>query len=113
MTLYLEMQMTSDCSSTTSRQCFGTSPTTALIISFSRRTAIGVSSALKEYESNPPVRQKYEWGATYHNYVCREITDRYLLKPERTPLEAIVWETPKSSRVFSTLFRSRLHGWCP
>ena len=30
------------------------------------------------------------------------------LKPERTPLEANVWGTPKSSGAFSTLFHSRL-----
>jgi hypothetical protein len=30
------------------------------------------------------------------------------LKPERTPLEANLWGTPKSSGSFSTLFQSRL-----
>src|SRR5258708_24419202 len=30
------------------------------------------------------------------------------LKPERTPIEANVWGTPKSSGAFSNLFRSRL-----
>lgn len=32
----------------------------------------------------------------------------HILKPERTPLEANLWGTPKSSGAFSTLFRSRL-----
>ena len=32
----------------------------------------------------------------------------HILKPERTPLEANIWGTPKSSGAFSTLFRSRL-----
>lgn len=32
----------------------------------------------------------------------------HILKPERTPIEANVWGTPKSSGSFSTLFRSRL-----
>jgi putative DNA methylase len=32
----------------------------------------------------------------------------HILKPERTPIEANVWGTPKSSGSFSNLFRSRL-----
>jgi hypothetical protein len=32
----------------------------------------------------------------------------HILKPERTPLEANLWGTPKSSGSFSTLFRGRL-----
>jgi putative DNA methylase len=32
----------------------------------------------------------------------------HILKPERTPIEANVWGTPKSSGGFSNLFRSRL-----
>ena len=39
-----------------------------------------VASGLQEYESNPRVRQKYEWVATYHNYVCQDIADRYFLQ---------------------------------
>jgi adenine-specific DNA methylase len=38
----------------------------------------------------------------------RHVFNHHILKPERTPLEANVWGTPKSSGAFSTLFRSRL-----
>ncbi len=38
----------------------------------------------------------------------RHMFHHHILKPERTPLEANVWGTPKSSGAFSTLFRSRL-----
>jgi hypothetical protein len=32
----------------------------------------------------------------------------HILKPERTPLEANLWGTPRSSGAFSTLFESRI-----
>lgn len=38
----------------------------------------------------------------------RHIFAHHILKPERQPLEANVWGTPKSSGAFSTLFESRL-----
>ncbi len=38
----------------------------------------------------------------------RHMFSHHVLKPERTPLEANLWGTPKSSGAFSTLFRSRL-----
>jgi len=38
----------------------------------------------------------------------RHMFSHHILKPERTPLEANVWGTPKSSGAFSTLFKSRL-----
>jgi putative DNA methylase len=38
----------------------------------------------------------------------RHMFSHHILKPERTPIEANVWGTPKSSGSFSTLFRSRL-----
>lgn len=38
----------------------------------------------------------------------RHMFSHHILKPERTPLEANLWGTPKSSGSFSTLFRSRL-----
>ena len=38
----------------------------------------------------------------------RHMFAHHVLKPERTPIEANVWGTPKSSGSFSTLFRSRL-----
>jgi putative DNA methylase len=38
----------------------------------------------------------------------RHMFSHHILKPERTPLEANVWGTPKSSGGFSNLFRSRL-----
>lgn len=38
----------------------------------------------------------------------RHMFSHHILKPERTPLEANVWGTERSSGAFSTLFRSRL-----
>lgn len=38
----------------------------------------------------------------------RHLFSHHVLKPERTPLEANLWGTPKSSGSFSTLFRRRL-----
>jgi len=40
--------------------------------------------------------------------VVRHMFSHHILKPERTPLEANLWGTPKSSGAFSTLFESRL-----
>ncbi len=36
-----------------------------------------VSEYLREYESHENIRQKYEWVATYHNYACTEVAERY------------------------------------
>ncbi len=38
----------------------------------------------------------------------RHMFAHHILKPERTPIEANVWGTPRSSGAFSTLFHSRL-----
>lgn len=38
----------------------------------------------------------------------RHMFYHHILKPERTPLEANVWGTPKSSGSFSTLFKTRI-----
>ncbi len=38
----------------------------------------------------------------------RHMFSHHILKPERTPLEANLWGTPKSSGAFSTLFQRRL-----
>ena len=38
----------------------------------------------------------------------RHMFSHHILKPERTPIEANVWGTPKSSGSFSNLFRGRL-----
>lgn len=38
----------------------------------------------------------------------RHMFSHHILKPERTPIEANVWGTERSSGAFSTLFRSRL-----
>lgn len=38
----------------------------------------------------------------------RHMFSHHILKPERTPLEANLWGTPKSSGSFSTLFHSRI-----
>ena len=34
-----------------------------------------VSNGLQEHQSDSVVRQKYEWLATYHNYVCRDFAE--------------------------------------
>ena len=38
-----------------------------------------VRSRLRTYESDTYIRQKYEWIALYHNYVCRTFANRYLV----------------------------------
>jgi adenine-specific DNA methylase len=38
----------------------------------------------------------------------RHMFSHHIFKPERTPLEANIWGTPKSSGAFSTLFQSRI-----
>jgi len=38
----------------------------------------------------------------------RHMFSHHILKPERTPIEANVWGTPRSSGAFSTLYESRL-----
>jgi len=38
----------------------------------------------------------------------RHMFSHHILKPERTPIEANLWGTPKSSGSFSTLYKSRL-----
>lgn len=38
----------------------------------------------------------------------RHMFSHHVLKPERTPIEANIWGTPKSSGAFSTLFKSRI-----
>src|SRR6202011_4426409 len=38
----------------------------------------------------------------------RHMFSHHILKPERTPIEANVWGTPKSSGAFSGLYRTRL-----
>src|SRR5207245_4908651 len=38
----------------------------------------------------------------------RHMFAHHILKPERTPLEANLWGTPRSSGSFSTLFESRV-----
>jgi adenine-specific DNA methylase len=38
----------------------------------------------------------------------RHMFSHHILKPERTPLEANLWGTPRSSGAFSTLFQSRI-----
>ena len=38
----------------------------------------------------------------------RHMFAHHILKPERTPIEANIWGTPRSSGAFSNLFRSRL-----
>ena len=47
-----------------------------------------VSKGLQKYESIASVKEKYEWLATYHNYVCREFAEQWhsvLSHPEASP----------------------------
>jgi putative DNA methylase len=51
------------------------------------------------------------WFASYKGEgtgAVRHMFSHHILKPERTPIEANVWGTPKSSGSFSNLFRGRL-----
>ena len=46
-----------------------------------------LTANLREYESEQSVWEKYEWIATYHNYACTELADRYRVPdPERADL---------------------------
>ena len=36
-----------------------------------------VRKGLRAHESDTSVRKKYEWIATYHNYVCQTFADKY------------------------------------
>ena len=39
-----------------------------------------VFMGLRAYESDSRIRSKYEWIATYHNYVCRTFAERYSVR---------------------------------
>ena len=53
-----------------------------------------VCRGLSENISNPNVRSKYEWTGTYHNFVCRMIADRFLVKdPESADEEQLAIST--------------------
>ena len=47
-----------------------------------------VLRGLKENASIPHVREKYEWTASYHNYVCRTFAERYSTEVH----EEVDWE---------------------
>ena len=49
-----------------------------------------VNRGLEEYVSDKHVRQKYEWLATYHNYVCRQFAEKFQIpKCEEAGSEAM------------------------
>ena len=48
-----------------------------------------VISRLEEYKDEARVRQKYEWIATYHDYVCQSFADHYVI-------EASEWVDPEA-----------------
>jgi putative DNA methylase len=59
-------------------------------------------SAVLEFNNNFNSYKGEGTGAVRHLF------SNHVLKPERTPIEANLWGTPKSSGSFSTLFKSRL-----
>ena len=80
-----------------------------------------LANRIKEIE-DPSLRNAFtclfsgvlEFNSMFASYkgegtgAVRHMFYHHILKPERTPLEANIWGTPKSSGAFSTLFRSRL-----
>ena len=44
-----------------------------------------VLGGLKKYKSVPSVRSKYEWTATYHNYVCCTFAEQFLAQVYEGP----------------------------
>ena len=91
---------------------------------FNARQLLTISTLagrIKEIE-NPSLRSAFtclfsgvlEFNNMFASYkgegtgAVRHMFYHHILKPERTPLEANIWGTPKSSGAFSTLFRSRL-----
>jgi len=91
---------------------------------FNDRQLLGLSmvaTAIQEVEDQPArdalaclfsgVLEFNNMFATYKGEgtgAVRHMFSHHILKPERTPIEANIWGTPKSSGSFSTLFRSRL-----
>ena len=55
-------------------EIYGDSSVTDALLEAHRKTVV---RGLKEHESNEGVRWKYEWLATYHNYVCRAFAKRF------------------------------------
>jgi putative DNA methylase len=91
---------------------------------FNERQLLALSwlgKAIKEIE-NPELRfvftVLFSGTLEFNNMFCsfkgegtgavRHMFSHHILKPERQPLEANVWGTPRSSGSFSTLFKSRL-----
>lgn len=84
--------------------------------------ALGWLHAEIDRIADPPVRDALltlfsgalEFNNLFASYkgegtgAVRHMFSHHILKPERTPIEANLWGTPKSSGGFSNLFRSRL-----
>ena len=69
---------------------FGHFPNGSADLDFLEAHRDNVSRGLSENSDNPHVRSKYEWLATYHNFVCRTINNRFLvLDDERADEERL------------------------
>jgi putative DNA methylase len=68
----------------------------------SRRALLTLFSGVLEFNNLFASYKGEGTGAVRHMF------SHHILKPERTPIEANIWGTPKSSGSFSTLFPSRL-----
>jgi adenine-specific DNA methylase len=91
---------------------------------FNARQLLCLSSLLEAivHEPDRPIREQllllFSGILEFNNLFCsfkgegtgavRPLFSHHIIKPERTPLEANVWGTPKSSGSFSTLFERRL-----
>ena len=72
-----------------------------------------LTANLREYESEQSVWEKYEWIATYHNYACTELADRYRVPdPERAICTMLTLHCgPRSYGTILYPFRGHsLHG---
>jgi adenine-specific DNA methylase len=91
---------------------------------FNARQLLGLGHLAQRIARIPDEEQRYLFTCLFsstlefNNRFCsfkgegtgavRHMFAHHILKPEKTPLEANVWGTPRSSGAFSTLFRSRL-----
>ena len=56
-----------------------------------------VRRGLSVHKSNPGVRAKYKWAATYHNYICHKFADQYTVRGygEPDPEQVAIMEEAK------------------
>jgi putative DNA methylase len=85
-----------------------------LALSMLRRSIAGVSDSPARNALLTLFSGILEFNNMFASYkgegtgAVRHMFSHHILKPERMPIEANVWGTPKSSGSFSSLFRSRL-----